>query len=237
MNIRVGQVVAFGYAVLGGGCDLIDQIQNLDHVNFTLPKRTYSVDTQDPNWKSPPQGGIPAAPCGPQGPIQNCCMPAPGVTIDCARSPLSCETGACALRFTYERVQQINLGGDVSALKALNKTLTDVILKQIDIKIETNTMNTEVPPVDLFVGPMGATKSTDSGVTKIGTVPATPTMFTADRILALDENAQRAFSALAKDYKTPFQIMLSTTVLIKSGADTPMGKLDLVISGKVEAHF
>src|SRR5689334_25341635 len=123
-----------GAVVLVGGCGLMDALDKLKGVTFTLPKQTFSVSTDDANWRPPPANGVPALPCGPGQPIADCCMAPPGSPpIDCMRTPLSCEAERCALKFRYEQVQKLDLS-KVDSLKAYNGMIfSDLLLKQIDL--------------------------------------------------------------------------------------------------------
>src|SRR3954469_23206516 len=115
-NVRASRVPLCAALILLSGCGLINALDKLKNITFMLPKRMYSVSTTDPRWKTPPAEGIPAVSCG-SGPgalVMDCCMPIPGgPAVDCVRSPLVCSEGKCALKFTYEQVQSVNLAMEV----------------------------------------------------------------------------------------------------------------------------
>src|SRR4051794_3669266 len=97
-NVRAVRVVLWGTLIFLSGCGLINALDKLKNITFMLPKRTYSVSTMDPAWKSPPTGVDWAVPCGPDAVVKDCCMPLPGVAVDCLhRSPLVCTANKCAL--------------------------------------------------------------------------------------------------------------------------------------------
>jgi len=219
------------------GCGLADQLDKLRTVSFRLPQRSYSVSTMDPRWKHPPAGGIPQVPCGPGGVTPDCCsFPMGGMSVDCARSPMVCDAGSCALKFRYEQDSRVDLGGEVPALKSVGSSiLSEVKLKEIELEI-ANSLNVALPPVDLFVAPENVTSPAMGGAHKIATIEGLTPGFRGQQKIQLTPEAQRAFSSFATDFKTPFNLLMATEMLYKGGP-TPMGQVDLQMSGTVEAKF
>lgn len=224
-------------SLAGFGCGLLDDLNSLRGINFNLPKKSYSISTDDPRWKQPPPGGVPAVPCGAGGVIMNCCMPAPGVSIDCTRSPLECSDGTCALKFTFEQVAKIDLVKEVPALANVQgKILSDILLKTLEIDIG-NGLNVMLPSVDLYIAPADVTSVAGGRAHKLAQIPSKAPGFQGHESVPLDGDAQARFSSFAKDFQTPFNFIVAAEVLVKSGTPTPQGKLDVSISGQVEARF
>jgi hypothetical protein len=220
-----------------GGCGLLSELDKLKSVGFQLPERSYSVSTSDPQWKMPP-ATFPPVSCGdaPSALTKDCCA-APGVPVDCARTPLTCEENVCALKFKYEQVQKVDLVMEVPSLASFKgQIFSDVVLKQIDLKIDNN-MNVTLPPVYLYVAPANVMTASHQDAKRIATLPMKAPGFKGMESIPLDSEAQRIFSGFARDFQTPYNIIVSTTILIKGGTPAPMGKLDLVVSGKVEAKL
>ncbi len=236
-HVKIKLVVAHALLLAGAGCGLLD-LASFHGVTFQLPSKSYSVSTTDPRWKGAPPGGIPPLSCGPTGAIPDCCKPGGGITIDCLKYPLKCDTGGfCAISFSYEIAQVIDLAKEVPDLgQVKGSLLTKVLLKTISITID-NSLNMATPPVDLYVAPKAVTSGTDPKASKIGTIPSKPAGFKGTETITVQTAAQEAFSTYAKDFQTPFNILAATSVLVKSGSPTPMGKLDLTMTGTVEAQF
>jgi hypothetical protein len=227
------RIMVGGAALLLAGCGLMDALDKLKGITFMLPPQMYSVSTDNPNWRSPPAGGIPPLPCGQGQPVANCCS----APIDCMRTPLVCEADRCSLKFTYEQVTAVNLAKDVDALKQNSSMIfTDLLLKQIDLTVD-NRMNVTTPPVDLYVAPASTTSASGAGAQKIATIPMQTPGFKGKIAVALDDAGQQAFSSFARAVQTPFNLIMSTAVLVKSGDPIPMGAIDLTVSGTVEAKF
>src|SRR3954462_7544809 len=104
-NSRRGALVAALFLV--GGCGLISAIDQLKQgINFKLPAQTYTVSTMDSRWRNLPPGTmIPPLPCGSGNPLADCCVS----PIDCTQAPLVCEAEHCALKFTFEDAQKVDL--------------------------------------------------------------------------------------------------------------------------------
>src|SRR5262249_27350704 len=141
-------------------------------INFQLPDRKYSVSTDDPSWHPPPLDGVPEITCGAGGIVMDCCTPpAPLPAIDCTRSPLSCQAGSCALAFSYDQVQAIDLAREVPSLaSSKGQIFSQVLLKTIDIGIDTNTMNVTLPPVNIYLAPASVMSATSPMARKVATV-------------------------------------------------------------------
>jgi hypothetical protein len=236
---HVWRRLSWALAFTVSGCGLLSELDKLKGVTFQLPERSYSVSTSDPQWKMPP-ATFPIVSCGdaPNALTKDCCTAPPGVPpLDCSRGMLSCEENACALKFTYEQVQKVDLVMEVPTLASFKgQIFSDVFLRQVDLTID-NGMNVTLPPVYLYVAPASVTTASHKDAKRIATLPMKAPGFKGMESIPLDSEAQRTFSGFARDFQTPFNIIISTTVLIKGGTPAPMGKLDLVVSGKVEAKL
>jgi hypothetical protein len=230
---NAGRFVVVTAAVLMSGCGLVDALDKLKHgVTFDLPAQTYSVRTDQPAWRSPPPSGIPPLPCGPGQLIADCCA----APVDCQSTPLVCDAEKCALKFNYEEVKQVNLS-EVAAVKSSNgMVFTDVLLKELDLDVD-NQLNVSTPPVNLYVAPMNATSSSAAGAQMIAVIPSQPPGFKGKVTVPLDASAQQIFSTFARATQTPFNVILSAPILVKSGDPVPAGHVDFIVSGKVEAKL
>jgi hypothetical protein len=230
-NSRRGALAAA--LLLVGGCGLIDAIDQLKQgINFKLPEQSYTVSTMDPRWHNLPPGTmIPPFPCGSGG--ASCCMS----PIDCTQVPLVCEAEQCALKFTFDDVRKVDLATQAPELGAYKgKVFTDILLKELSLQID-NTLNVSTPPVDLYVAPANVTSATGPGARKLATIASQPPGVKTTITVPLDPTAQQAFSAFARDVQTPFNVILSTGVDIKSGEPIPAGQVTFTLGGTVEGKL
>ena len=216
-------------------CGLVSRDVSL--LSFDLPAKSYSFDTNDSSWKLP-TGTFPRVPCGAGELVVDCCNPpARFPTPDCGLTPLSCESGACTLKFPVAVFQQVDLGQEVPALANVSsQSLVDVYVSQIRYQV-TSSLNVALPAVDLFVAPDGVTSAADSRAQKFGTVPVTPPMMSGDGLVAIVPDAEQIFAAYAHDPATPFNFIATTTVVIPSGSLIPQGKVDITVTGQISAQI
>jgi hypothetical protein len=228
----------FSAAAGAGGCGLID-LESFDSITFQLPERPYELNTDDPRWRLP--SGYPpiAITCGPPaGLVADCCSPPPGgVPFSCGEYPLTCEGGTCAAKFTVEQVKSIDLGKEVVQLRALGgKILSSITLTRIHLEIK-NGLNVALPEAHLYVAPAPTMSSAQAAARLIATIPPLPAGYQGSESITLTAEQQRAFSAVALDFRTPFKLIVSTTVVVRSGTPPPQGRLDLTLSGTAEARL
>jgi hypothetical protein len=226
-----------GAVLATAGCGLIDSLKN--GITFQLPSQAFSIDTNDRRWKQPPPGGVPNVPCGTGSAavIADCCMPAPGVTIDCAQFPLSCDGGSCAMKFPYEQASPVDLSKQAPELRSIgSQVLSDVTLTQINLDI-ANALNTALPPIDLYVAPGNVEHASGNGARKLVTIPSVPAGYHGTQQLPLDPAAQQAFSGFARDFQTPFNFIMSTVVTVKGGQAPPQGRLNATVGGEARAKL
>jgi hypothetical protein len=222
------------------GCGLVDDLQNLGQgLSFKLPPQMYSVSSSDPTWQSPPSG-VPNITCGSAGAmVMDCCMPPPpyNTQVDCNVNKLECLEGSCAFKFLFERANKIDLASASTGAAATGQAVfSEITLKTLEITL-ANTFNKELPPVDIYLAPGTVMMASSPMAKKIGTLPATPVAYMGKRLITLDLASQKVFSDFAKDTKNPFNIIISTTIIMRGGEPVPMGRLDLTVTGDVAAKL
>jgi len=219
-------------AVLSASCGLID-LDSFNGVNFDLPPQSFVVDSDSPDFKKPSVGVIPTVPC--TGTDATACCAFPG--IDCAKTPLTCKQNKCAFDYTFEQAQTIDLAANVPALKqAGGATLSAVNLKSLQYDVN-NTMNTNLPPVEIWVAPASVKTKSNAAARKVTTLPAQAAMARAMQTVVVDAAGQAAFSAFARNHKTPFNIITVIDMGLSGGQIVPQGKANITITGRIEAKF
>lgn len=213
-------------------CGLISS--DIATVKFNLPERTYSFDTSKSGWNLPP-ATLPSIPCADD---TTCRAAASTVGVDPAM--VFCDSGSasCALTVTVEtQPQPINLKMDAQGLGSLSsQSAIDVTVSQIKYDVGRNTMNVDLPPVELFVAPNGVTSTSDPQAKRFGTVPATPSQSTImDGAVTMDPVGQEAFVGFAHNFGTPFVFIARSVVVVPGGSPLPMGAVDITIKGQLSA--
>jgi hypothetical protein len=229
---RVLTVVSL--ATLGPlGCGLISS--DVTKVTYPLPTRTYSFNSA--TWGVPATTTV-AVPCGGSNPIQDCCNPpAPLPKPMCAppTTTLACEASVCTFKQLVSIVSAVNLK-DVQQLSTASK-LANVSLQSLDYAVTTNTLNVAVPPLTLYLAPMGVTDPNSAQAVKFGTVPSIAAMQMPTGSVQLEPDSDATFATFAADLSVPFGIIAATTVSVPSGSATPQGALSVDVTGTFAAKL
>ena len=230
MTLRLALPLAL---VLTTACGLISS--DIATVKFNLPERTYSFDTSKSGWNLPP-AMLPTVPCADDATCRNA-VPA---GVDAASFFCDTGTSACALKVTVETMPQtINLKMDAPELSGLNsQSAIDVTVSQIQYDVTLNTMNVDLPAVELFVAPNGVTSTSDPQAKRFGTVPSTPSELTiTSGSVTMDPVGQQAFVGFAHNFGTPFVFIARSVVVVTGGSPLPKGAVDIKIKGQLSASF
>jgi hypothetical protein len=217
------------------GCGLVSR--DVTAVSFDLPAKSYSFDTNDSMWKLP-VGSFPSVPCGSGQLITDCCNPpAPIPTPDCGITPLVCVNALCTLTFPVSVVQNVNLKDEVPQLKNVNSQyLINVSISQIRYSV-ANSLNVDLPPVELYIAPDGVTSPLDPSAQKFGTVPSLHAMTGGDDMVILEPGSEVVFANYAHEFGTPFNFIAAATIVVASGSPIPHGKVAITITAQVTASL
>lgn len=231
--MRLAWPAAASAAVLLLGCGLISS--DITRLTFDLPAKTYRFDTASANL--PADGSFPEVPCGDGQAVTDCCAPpAPLPAPDCAAMPLSCDAGACTLHQPVTVSQKMDLGMEAPSLRSVSgQTLADVFLSRIRYTVASS-LNVELPAVTLYLAPDGVTSPSDPQAKKFGTVPPAAAGETKSGDVALESDSQQTFAGFARNFRTPFNFIASTTVVVRSGSAIPTGAVDISVTGSVSVQ-
>lgn len=213
------------------GCGLVSS--DILTLTFDMPERHYVFDTA--TWGLPTTA-VPVVPCTADA---TCCSAAALAGYDCAKSPaLFCDTsagaGVCAVRLPIESPPQIIDLSMQSQLSGVNgQTLASVSISQIAYVIDSNSLNRDLPPIELFLAPQNVTSTSDPTAHKFGTVPAIASKQTTGGKVALEPDAESTFSGYARNFKVPFEFLSRTVITVRGGDVTPTGRIDVRVKGKV----
>src|SRR5437588_517410 len=83
-------------------------------------------------------------------------------------------------------------------------------------------------------GPLTIRAETDAGAVKLGTLPSQPAgKLTSKTTLPLTEAGKQLLATLAKDYKTPFNVLAVIHHSVSSGQPVPSGKIDVFVQPEI----
>jgi len=226
--------------VVGGlvGAVLIGCSLNITRLTFDLPEQTYSFDTSMWGNLPPAAAGatFPSIPCGADA---DCCGTA-AMTAgwNCQTTPTVCDTGSCEPQIPESTSSSINLAMQVGALATFpGHSLLDVTIGSITYQVSENTLNVDLPPMEIYLAPDGVTDPHDSRATLFGTVPSIPAGTTPSGAVQKTSNADAVFEMYTKNVSTPFNVIGATTVVIAPGTPVPTGHIKVIVGGTVTAQL
>jgi len=219
------------------GCGLINS--DLAKVSFDLPPKTYTFDTGQADWSSSMTGAFAMVPTIACTANTDCCpLAISAAGIDCSMLVCDAPSGSCAFAVVVQSPpQMIDLKNEAQIPSSLaNQSVIDITVNKLTYDVNQNSLNVDLPPVDLFVGPQGTTKVSDPGVVKFATVPSIPHGTTkTDGNIPIDAAANQVFENIGMHLGTPFVFLAQTRVVIPGGTPAPTGALTLTIKGQLSA--
>jgi hypothetical protein len=219
-------------ALACASCGLLDRVAP---VTFRLPRKTFVLDTEESQWRKTPQAFAAPVDCTSR---EDCCMPAGGPALSCTEFPFVCVAGSCAIEYPVELVVPVNLGHDAPELAPVRARVPAAITLEDLAYTVSSQLNVALPEVIIAVAPRDVASASSPDAHRLGVVPLTNAQLqNGSGTIVLTAEARRAFEALARDLQTPFNLIASTTIVVRSGSPAPMGRVDLTITGRVSATF
>jgi len=219
---------------LWAGCNSLDE-DTPDRLDFALPTVSWTISTDDPQWRaSPPRdAATPGFVCaGPEVlPGADCCAP----PLDCQEYPFACDPNSnfCALTFDVDLAETVLLAEQVQALAAARgRAFARVEL----LALATNVDKPDGLPIraaSLFIGPEDLATSSDPSAVLLASVALVKGSFAAP----LEGAGARAFAGFAQEYQTPFSLLLSAHVVVPNGAVVPSGMVQVTATGQARGYY
>jgi hypothetical protein len=199
------------------GCGLIDS--NITAVGFDLPMRSYELNSDGFNLPADNSIAIP-------------CVDDAG----CFTQPFVCQNDVCTAVVPVSQATEMNLGSEAPALGNVTGTV-DITVDRINFNVTTNTLNVDLPPISLYMAPMGVTDPGDPQAMLFGTVPSVPAGQTTTGQVQLSSNSGAVFKNFTRDVSKPFNFIAATTVTVASGAGVPSGRVVFSVTGRLSASL
>jgi hypothetical protein len=230
-SLRFNFIVLLCLAPLAGACSSMDE-DTPDHVDLILPRTDWTFSTFDSQWRaSPPAGSIPKFVCaGPQALDTDCCAR----PWDCQRYPLACDPtlNLCTLTFEVQVAGTVDLREPVAAIpEGQRRVFSKVEVIDLVASVEI-TADLPVRSLALFIGPPGLADSSDPTATMLTPLGMGPGPQTLSPGIA----ARNALSVLARNYVTPFTVLLTAHAIVPDGFGSE-GGLSASLDGKLRAYY
>jgi hypothetical protein len=221
---------------------------------------TYAVDpqelSQDISKDFTAMGTLPTIDCTTSDALCSA-MAVPGLP---ASAQIACEASSagqkqCVVHYDLSVPVKVDLSKQASFPSAVTSSgvINQVTIDEVRYWAGAGHMvNVATPPIDIYVANQNATAVTDPSASKLGTIASIPagmppsmapdckgpaTSASAFCDLQLSDAGKGAFATLAKNYQTPFNILLVGHLTLAGGVPFPQGKVDLFLQPVLGFHL
>lgn len=224
-------VVAAAATALAAGCGLVDP--NITEFDLTLPSKQFTIDSQQWNLMNADQL------------VSQTCTTQPDPCVAAAQQ--ACEEGTCTaqcdatsltcdLTLFVSLYNMIDLQTEKPELSSIeNQPVLDVTIDSIDFEVSANSMNVETPEMVVYAAP-ATVMSPEARAKIIGTVPPVPAGQTRSLTpIVFDPMGRENLASFMSDYKTPFNIIVGSELLVEMGDTIPTGATTVRVVVKAHA--
>jgi len=231
--MRTLRVLAAGVTLLAAafGCGLFDT-----GFTFSTDPQSFTIDSAALGLTVPSGTTIPAVPCTTatdvcaQATSQLSCT---GQTYGCK---IACKGTSCGVSATAEFAVPVDVSGKIKN-NTQASVLSKVTLQRVALKVSENSLTFKTPTIDVFVGPGTATKSTDAGVVKLGTIPAIdPRTTSSIESIETTQEGRDKLSELIRNYTVPFKMLAKASLGFAGGDPIPNGRFSFEVIAYLEVN-
>lgn len=227
LRMRMGALIA----LLVSGCGLISS--DVTNFNLDLPDKKFTIDTMSWNVDQQRADAALNTPCST---TTQCMSAAEEVcAMDCSGT---CNPQQrCTINLDVGLHTSVNLLSEKPELQQINdKAVIEVEVDDVLYLVAQNTLNLMTPEIGVYVAPMSVMDPTDPQAKKIGTIPALAEMeqIPVARTMTFTTDGRANLKAAMGNFKTPFNVIVGSTLTIAAGTPLPSGRLDAVI--RIRAH-
>lgn len=236
--------VGLGFGAAGlGGCSLISS--DVTNFDLTLPDKKFTIDAsgwQIDTTKVPglfaPDGTLKALTCS----TDPMCNSAVELACQMGCSGTCSAVNTCNLSLDVSHSREVNLVSERPELKSINdEPVIKVAIDSVTYDVTGNTLNVATPTINVYVGPTSVVDPTDPSNpgTLIGTIPPIPagstTNTTGPQMLMFTPTGKAELIKIMSTFKTPFNVLVGSRLLVTAGQPVPTGKLDSIVHIKAHA--
>ena len=219
-------------ALMGlGGCGLIDS--DITDFNLSLPEREVTVDTAD--WELTDDSAMPAIDCSDEPAVCSA-----GIGELCGAEGVcfgSCDAeDTCKVTVAVSLFHRFDLASEQPELEQIDgQPLVSVTIDRVYYTVTENSFTQDSPELTVYVAPQTVMNPGDPLAEEIGVIASVASMQTIEEAeVELSDSGEDSLARYMKDYTTPFNLILGTTVELSAGDEIPSGRLVAVV--KADAH-
>jgi hypothetical protein len=212
-------------------CGLISS--DVTNFNLDLPDKNFSIDTASWNVNQQAAMTVLNTMCSSSSQCQTAAENA--CAMDCSGT---CNASMrCTINLDVGLHSSVNLLMEKPELQQINdKSVIEVEIDDVTYVVAQNTLNVGTPEIAVFVAPMSVMDPTDPQAKRIGTIEpiAAGTTITTAQKMTFTADGRANLNATMGNFKTPFNLIVGSTLAVTAGTPIPSGRLDATI--KVRAH-
>lgn len=212
-------------------CGLVDP--NITEFDLTLPSKQFTVDAEQ--WSDVDPATVTMIPCGANPQL---CADAAAEGCPDGECSAVCDSGTstCDLTLYVALYQGVDLYNEKPELQTIEgQPLLDVTIDAISFEVSDNSMNIDTPEMIVYAAPSTVMTPDPERARRIGTVPPVPAG--QERSLTpiqFDPMGRDNLAMFMADFKTPFNIIVGSSILVEQGSTVPAGSMTVRVV--VEAH-
>lgn len=230
-QLRVLSVVAIGLVT---GCGLISS--DVTNFDLTLPDKDFTVDTTTWEVSDPEAQTVLSLRCGTSPNVCNSAAQT-ACPMNCSGA-CSATTQTCELSLEVSLYQAIDLLSERPELNSINdEPVIKVTIDSVSWEVTSNTLNVDTPVMTVYVAPSSVMDPTDPQARPIGTISpvAANTTTSGPQVLAFTATGKADLVAMMSTFKTPFNVIVGSTLVVRQGQSVPQGRLVAVVHIKAHA--
>lgn len=216
---------------LAAGCGLIDS--DVTQFDLGLPEKEFTVDAG--NWGLSNPEVLLSTPCTVN---PDPCPALAAQACDPGQCVAVCNDASrtCDLTLFVSLYQRIDLLNEKPELQSINdEPIIDVTIDAINYEVTANTFNVATPEMGVWAAPSTVMVPGDPGSRRIGTLPAVPAGATLARTaMTFDVDGKANLASFMGSYRTPFNIVVGSGILLHQGTPVPQGAMTVNVS--IAAH-
>ena len=233
--INLSMFLSTALLVATSGCGLISS--DVTNFDLTLPDKNFTVDAGKWQIDETQAKAVLMTSCSSQPTVcASAAMQACGM-MGCSGS---CNTTSqtCDLSLDVSLYQPIDLLTEKPELQSINdEPVIKVTIDSVTYEVTGNTLNVATPEMTIYVAPKSVMNPKDAMAKVIGTIPAVPAGQTTTKpeSIAFTATGKAELVNIMSTFKTPFNVLVGSTLVIHMGTPVPTGKLDAVVHIKGHA--
>lgn len=213
------------------GCGLVDP--DITHFDLALPDKTFTVDAD--SWMLQGADQLVAQTCDP---ANDPCVAAAEAACaeDTCVADCNDTTRTCDLTLFISLYTAVDLLNEKPELQTIDdEPVIDVTIDDITYTVTENTLNVDTPELKVYVAPTTVMRAGDPMAREIGSVPPIPAGQTVGEMrVVLSPQGRSLLADFMGEFKTPFNIIVGSNLLVTQGDPVPQGRL--VVRVAVSAH-